>query len=79
MTKLSIVITFVIKIQGQAMKLSEAQEIVRQAQGHSYSWLKAWGLSYIREAIRTIYNRKSATKADLEYAEELDRKIRRKW
>jgi len=61
------------------MTLKDAQSIIRQVHGKSYSWLYQWGLSTIREAIRTIYNRKSSTAADLELAEDIDRKLCRKW
>lgn len=61
------------------MRLEEAQNTIRQVHGKGYSWLKAWGLSTIREAIRTIYNRKSSTSADIELAEDVERKLYRKW
>ena len=61
------------------MKLKEAQSIIREVQGKSYTWLEAWGLSTIKEAIRVIYNRKSSTDADIEYAEGIERKLYREW
>ena len=61
------------------MTLTEAQSVIRQVSGKQYPWLKAWGLSTIREAIRTIYARKSATDADVELAEDIERKLHRKW
>jgi len=61
------------------MKLVEAQQIIREVQGKSYSWLKAWGLSWIREAVRTIEARKSATDADRELAGDVKRKLWREW
>jgi len=61
------------------MRLVDAQTIIRQVSGKSYSWLEAWGLSTIREAIRTIYDRKSATAEDLEHAEDVERKLYRRW
>jgi len=61
------------------MKLAEAQSIIREVRGKSYSWLKAWGPSIIREAIRTIENRASSTPADREFAEDVKRKFWRKW
>lgn len=57
------------------MKLVDAQSIIRQVQGRSFSWLKSWGLGTIKEAIRTIENRVSATNADREYASEVKTKI----
>ena len=61
------------------MKLAEAQEVIREVDGKQYDWLKAWGLGWIREAIRTIRDRKSATDADREIAEGIKRKIWRGW
>lgn len=61
------------------MKLSEAQSIIREIQGRSYTWLEAWGLGWIREAIRTIENRQSSTDADRELAADVRRKLVRKW
>ena len=61
------------------MRLDEAQQIIREVQGKGYSWLKSWGLSLIKEAIRTIEDRKSATDTDREYAEDVKRKIWREW
>lgn len=63
----------------QQMRLVDAQSVIRQVSGKQYSWLVAWGLSIIREAIRTICNRKSSTDADLERAEDVERVIYRKW
>jgi len=34
------------------MKLTDAQQVIQEVSGKQYSWLKAWGLSIIREAIR---------------------------
>ena len=61
------------------MTLVEARSVIGEVSGKSYTWLQAWGLSTIREAIRTIYDRKSATAADLERAEDIERKLYRKW
>ena len=61
------------------MRLDEAQSIIREVNGKSYSWLKAWGLGYIKAAIRTIENRASATKIDREYAADVKAKVWRKW
>jgi len=61
------------------MKLVEAQQIIREVQGKSYTWLEGWGLGWIREAIRTIEDRKSATNNDRELAEDVSRKLYRKW
>lgn len=61
------------------MKLTEAQRIVREVDGKGYGWLKEWSLRWINEAIRTIQDRKSATDADREIAENVRRKIVRKW
>ena len=57
------------------MRLKEAQEIIREVKGRSYWYLKEWGLSIIKEAIRTIRSRKSSSKADLEYANQVSLKI----
>jgi len=57
------------------MRLKEAQAIIREVEGRSYWYLKEWGLSIIKEAIRTIRSRKGSTKTDLEYAEEVSLKI----
>jgi hypothetical protein len=61
------------------MRLEDAQTIIHEVHGKSYSWLEAWGLGPSREAIRTIRDRKSATAADLELAEDVNRKIYRRW
>ena len=61
------------------MKLSEAQSIIREVHGKSYTWLKAWGLGWVGEAIRTIEARKSATDGDRELAADVRRKLVRKW
>ena len=53
------------------MKLKEAQSIIRELDQKSYWYLKAWGLGIIKEAIRTIWDRKSATDLDREYAERM--------
>jgi len=57
------------------MKLVDAQSVVREVSGKSFSWLKSWGLGIIKEAIRTIENRVSATDADREYASDVKTKI----
>ena len=61
------------------MKLIEAQEIVRQVSGKGYPWLRAWGLGYIGEAVRTVESRQSATDADRELAFDIRRKLERRW
>lgn len=62
------------------MKLEEAQSIIRQVNGKSYTWLRAWGLSTIRSAIRVIYhNHNRTTSGDFELAEDLERVIYRGW
>lgn len=61
------------------MRLEDAQSTIREVHGKSYTWLKAWGLGTVREAIRTIYDRKSATDADIELAEDVERRIYRRW
>jgi hypothetical protein len=57
------------------MKLVDAQSVVREVSGKSFSWLKAWGLGTIKEAIRTIEDRVSSTHADREYASDVKTKI----
>lgn len=61
------------------MRLEDAQSIVQEVSGKSYWWLEQWGLSTIREAIRTIEDRKSATDANRELADDVRRKLVRKW
>lgn len=61
------------------MRLADAQAIIREVQGKSYTWLSHWGISTIREAIRTIYNRASSTDADKELAEDVKRKLYRRY
>ena len=61
------------------MRLQEAQSVVRECQGKSYTWLKSWGMSTISEAIRTIMDRKSATEADIEYALDIQTKVARRY
>lgn len=57
------------------MKLVDAQSIIREVSGKSFSWLKQWGMGTVKEAIRTIEDRVSATEADREYAEDIKRKV----
>ncbi len=61
------------------MRLEDARSIFKEVDGRSYSWLKQWGLSTICEAIRTVRNRASSTKADLLLAEQIKTKLDRKW
>lgn len=61
------------------MKLTEAQSILREVDGSNYSWLKAWGLGWIKESIRTIRNRKSATREDHDIADRIESKISSRW
>ncbi len=61
------------------MRLTEAQATVREVSGKQYDWLKAWGLGTIKEAIRTIQDRASATDADRELAADVERKLCRGW
>ena len=61
------------------MTLIEAQAVLQEVSGKQYSWLKSWGLSTIREAIRTVNARKASTDADMERAENIERKISREW
>ena len=46
------------------MKLADARWVINQIEGKSYNYMKSWGMSTIREAIRTIQNRQSSTKDD---------------
>lgn len=57
------------------MKLEDAQSVLREVHGRQYSWLVDWGLSTIREAIRTIEARVSASVADRERANDVRGKI----
>ena len=61
------------------MRLTDAQSILKETSGKSYTWLTQWGLSLIREAIRTVHNRQSATDADIERAQDAEIKIARKY
>ena len=61
------------------MKLVEARWILQEVDGRSYNYMQLWGRGLVGEAIRTIRNRKSATKADLLLAEQISHKIIRKW
>ena len=61
------------------MKLKDAQSVLKEVSGKSYSWLQQWGLSIIREAIRTVHNRQSAIAADIERAQDIQNKITRKY
>lgn len=61
------------------MRLADAQSILREVDGRSYSWLKAWGLGTVKEAIRTVEDRISATGADRERAEGVKQKIWREY
>lgn len=59
------------------MRLEEAQKVLGEVDGSSYSYLKDWGLSTVREAIRTVWDRKSATKEDRNRADSLLEHIHR--
>jgi len=61
------------------MRLEDAQSILREVDGKPYSWLKSWGLGIIKEAIRTIEDRVSATDADRERASGIKTKIWREY
>lgn len=61
------------------MKLAEAREIIHQVHGKPFSWLRAWGLGWIREAIRTIESRQRATDGDRELASDVKRRLMREW
>jgi len=61
------------------MRLDNAQRIIHEVSGKSYSWLQAWGLGTIKAAVRTIESRASATDRDRELAEDVKRKVWRKW
>lgn len=61
------------------MRLIDAQSTLKEVSGKSYTWLQQWGLSIIREAIRTVRDRQSATAADIERADDIQIKIARKY
>lgn len=61
------------------MRLEDAQDLIREVSGRQYSWLKSWGLSTAKEAVRTIENRVSATDADREHAAGVKAVLWRKW
>ena len=46
------------------MKLVDARWVINQVEGKDYNYMRLWGISTIREAIRTIYNRRSSTADD---------------
>jgi hypothetical protein len=61
------------------MRLIDAQSTLKEVSGKSYTWLQQWGLSTIREAIRTINDRQSSTDADMERSQDIQIKIARKY
>jgi hypothetical protein len=61
------------------MRLEDAQSIIREVHTKNYSWLKFYGLSTVREAIRTVRNRKAATEDDHERANNVERKLYERW
>jgi hypothetical protein len=61
------------------MKLTDAQSTIREVHTKNYAWLKAYGISTVREAVRTIQDRKSATQADREIASDVERKLYERW
>lgn len=61
------------------MRLDDAQSIIREVSGKSYWWLEQWGLSIIKEAIRVIERRKTATDADKEHVAGIKTKIWRQY
>jgi hypothetical protein len=60
---------------GEEMKLKQAEEIINETWGKSYEYWQQWGLSTIREAVRTVLDRKTASKEIKELAEEMKYKI----
>ena len=60
------------------MTLTEATKILKGVDGRDYGFLKDWGISTIREAIRTTRNRKS-TKEENERATQIEWVISRKY
>ena len=57
------------------MKLAEAESILREIEGRSYEYMIFWGLSNIREAVRTVKSRKSASAEIKDLAEKVSYKI----
>ena len=58
-----------------SMRLKDAQQIIREVDGKSLWWLKEWGLSTVRKAIRTVEDRVSATDEDLCIVERIKARI----
>lgn len=61
------------------MRLTDAQSVIREVHTKNYSWLKAYGISTVREAVRTIRDRKAATPEDKEIAYDVERKLYERW
>ena len=61
------------------MRLIDAQSTLKEVSGKSYTWLQQWGLSTIKEAIRTVNDRQSATATDIERAQDIQTKIARRY
>ena len=57
------------------MRLVDANQILHEVDDRDYNWMKQWGLSLIREAIRTVRWRKTATKDDRIRADRIGFKI----
>jgi len=54
------------------MTLEEANDYLAEVHGKGYAFLEQWGLSIIRESIRTVYSRKSAADDMLARAEAVE-------
>jgi hypothetical protein len=57
------------------MKLNEARSILNEQDQNSVRYMREWGLSTIREAIRTVLARRSATQEDKELAWKISDRI----
>jgi len=60
------------------MKHAEAIDIVKTMSGRQYGYMKDWGLSTIKEAVRTLQNRK-LTKDEQAAVDSVAWKIQRKY
>jgi hypothetical protein len=59
------------------MRLDYAKWILRQVDGKSATYMRQWGASSIKEAVRTVRDRVSSTREDHECADRVAARLRR--
>ena len=57
------------------MRQADALSTLNEVEDKAYWWLKEWGLSTIKEAIRTVLDRESSTESDRQRAYAISERI----